>query len=195
MIPTRIGQECHGGTFTGFNRINNRVYGIIVAPKHTEQRLEWATNLSSVKEARSECDGYTTSNAINDQCYPAAAYCRSLTVNGYSDWYLPSKNELELCYFYLKPRNNQRYKRVGPKQTAIPTCLYFSNRIPSPTLLFQFTLKGKESFSRKRDYWSSTESSHDNECVVLQDFNNGFCFSVYKFKTFTVRAVRRVEVK
>jgi hypothetical protein len=35
--------------------------------------------------------------------YPSAHFCNNLTVGGFTDWYMPAKNELEVCYYNLKP--------------------------------------------------------------------------------------------
>jgi hypothetical protein len=35
--------------------------------------------------------------------FPAANFCEALTINGFSDWYLPSRFELDIAYFNLKP--------------------------------------------------------------------------------------------
>lgn len=62
--------------------------------------------------------GLSNTNIIIDQCNQnidyAAKVCNNLELNGYSDWYLPSKNELFLMYKNLKLKN------LGSFSTSIP---------------------------------------------------------------------------
>lgn len=52
---------------------------------------EWiATGASSATNG----DGNTTNLAARGTGYQAAYYCENLTALGYSDWYLPARNEL-----------------------------------------------------------------------------------------------------
>lgn len=35
---------------------------------------------------------------MNNASHPAAQFCRSRTIGGFTDWYLPAKNELNVIY-------------------------------------------------------------------------------------------------
>ena len=41
--------------------------------------------------------------------YPAAHWARALVINGYSDWYIPARDELELAWRNLKPVTTDNY--------------------------------------------------------------------------------------
>ena len=62
--------------------------------------------------------GLLNTNKILEQCNQsidyAAKVCDKLDLNGYTDWYLPSKNELLLMYKNLKLKN------LGSFSTSIP---------------------------------------------------------------------------
>lgn len=84
-------------------------YIVLVAPKAFQVSKQWSVYGTGYgAAATSKWDGLTNSNTLVDEhaeMYPAAKYCLSLTANGYSDWYLPAVDELELAYRNLKPNN------------------------------------------------------------------------------------------
>ena len=106
MIPTRLGQKVEGGFFTGINRIGQVAYAIIVDPKSLQAQLEIKTAFSATPNTQSVNDGWANTTNMDNINHPAARYCRTLTAGGYTDRHLPSRNELELCYRYLKPTAN-----------------------------------------------------------------------------------------
>ena len=203
MIPTRIGQQTLGGTFTGYNRIRNSVYAVIVSPKEYESLLEQKTQSTTTPYTQSETDGYSNTHAMNTYEHPAARYCINLTANGYSDWYLPSINELELAYRYLKPNrlwntvtdeveeHNFTGKANGDNQTAIPVGKPYTDSTPHRTIVIQFVTNRRESF-KWLDYWSSTaEGEYEHAHSLLQCFRNGEQFRDFKDYFSYVRPVRR----
>ena len=205
MIPTRIGQELGGGTFTGFNRIRNSVYSIIVAPKSTEVYLAWKTSETATPNTQSTADGLTNTTAMNDVTHPAAHYCKSLTVNGFADWYLPSKNELELCYRYLKPSKwaNHVYESGrlngnlklgnGTNTSAIPVGMPYTTNSPLQTIVVDFIRSSIHAFDADW-FWTSTEYSASTAGSLIQNFSKVFQYWLNKTATYKVRSVRRVLV-
>ena len=105
MIPTRLGQLVKGCMLVGLNRIGQQAYAILVAPRSTDTKLPQKTSYSCTPSAQSVINGFANTHVMNNCEHPAAQYCASLTVNGQGDFYLPSRNELELCFRTLKPTN------------------------------------------------------------------------------------------
>lgn len=204
MIPTRIGQKLQGGTFTGFNRIRNSVYGIIVAPKITDDELELKLFDTTTSNTSSVIDGVTNTNAMNNTKHPAARYFKNLVVNGFKDWYIPSKNELELCYRYLKPNSsyNQDYVKNtyggnlslpnGTNLSSIPQGEPYTKTSPTQTIVTRYRYSYGEKFIGR--YWTSTESSTNPEGSLIQGFLNGYQCWFNKTDVNKVKGVRRVLV-
>lgn len=106
--PLALGQEYKGGVIAYFLASNDPGYepnvqhGIIVTKTDQSTNSQWGCdyttlgiNSSAIGTGKSNTDaiilGCTTSNI-------AAKICKDLTYFGYSDWYLPSKNELYKLY-------------------------------------------------------------------------------------------------
>ena len=205
MTPTRIGQKIEGGYFTGFNRIQNCVYAILVAPKSTEHtHLRFKTHNNSTHSILSVNDGLTNTLSMDDTTHPAAQYCRSLNVCGHTDYYLPSRDELELCYRNLKPteccnttlpagtrRGNLR-SATGTNPNSIPTGAAYTATNPAQTTVTPFRYGGAEAFEYW--YWTSTESSSYTNYSLIQNFSDGDQLWSYKTHVVRVRPVRRVSI-
>jgi hypothetical protein len=48
-------------------------------------------------------DSWANSDAMNKASHPAAQFCRTLTIGGYDDWYLPATQEWDILYRSFKP--------------------------------------------------------------------------------------------
>ena len=205
MIPTRIGQKIEGGYFTGFNRIQNCVYAILVAPKCTEKtHLQFKTQNTSTPGTLSVNDGMENTLAMDNNTHPAAQHCRSLNVCGHTDYYLPSRDELELCYRNLKPTNccnttlpagthgGNLGLATGTNPNSIPTGAAYTATNPAQTTVTVFQTGGVEAFEYW--YWTSTGSSTSTNSSLCQDFSDGN--QIWNAKTYVdrVRGVRRLPI-
>jgi hypothetical protein len=82
--------------------IEGEVHGIIAAPSDLNLTYSWSRNTSdeyigetSTQIGYGEINTYIIVNYLGDGEY-AAKKCYDLDLNGYSDWYLPSKGELNI---------------------------------------------------------------------------------------------------
>jgi|GEM_PF-1711580 len=102
--PT-IGQAWagQGGIYVGVMRgaPGKPAHHLIVSPRETEYTgLAWGPTGTKAAGADCEWDGKTNTQALLalGPQYAAARYCGNLSVEGHSDFYLPSRRELALCY-------------------------------------------------------------------------------------------------
>ena len=206
MIPTRIGQKFNGVYLAGINRIRNCAYLILVAPKSTESSVQFKTKYSSTSRIQSVNDGWTNTNAMNDSAHPAAQYCRSLTVGGHTDLYLPSRDELELCYRNLKPTADDNFVysasqylfgnlslENGANCSSIPTGAAYTETNPASTIVTAFQTGNVEAFAVEW-YWTSTESSSSTIGSLIRHFSNGYQNWHGKSYVRRVRGVRRSQI-
>lgn len=84
-------------------------HGLIAAEQDVTMSSKWADSLcytgaSSFDVGHGNENTSAVINALGSGSY-AASMCRELNINGYNDWFLPSKNELDLL--------NQKRDLVG----------------------------------------------------------------------------------
>ena len=205
MIPTRIGQKFEGGYFAGVIRVRDSAYLILAAPKSTEGSIPFKTQISSTSNTQLVNDGWANTNAMNDSAHPAAQYCRSLTVGGHTDLYLPSRDELELCYRVFKPTNRSNTPSCagafpgnlslenGVNPSSIPTGAAYTETNPAQTIVTAFRAGNVEAFAVEW-YWTSTEFSAITNVSLIQDFFNGNQTWFNKTDVTRARSVRRVLI-
>lgn len=186
-----------GGYFAGqISTAGNGVadFNLVVGPVVSAQStLQWKTTNTTTSGTDSVIDGPANSAAMNNASHPAAQFCESLTIGGYSDWYMPAKNELEVCYYNLKPTTQNNNTSSGTNTNAVPSRgSNYTSGVPAQTSAADFKSTGTEDFIDQR-YWSSTQ--FDTNYAWAQNFYNG---NQYKYPsksgTNKVRAIRRVAV-
>lgn len=102
----RLGEYCKafGGVFAGLVRgaPGKPDYYLFVAhgPKGEHEKLAYGGYGHEVKKATSDNDGAANTAALcaHTEAHPAAQWARDLKLDGFSDFYLPSRNELRICY-------------------------------------------------------------------------------------------------
>lgn len=206
--PGAIGSAYEGGFYAGqISTTANSVatHYLVVGPLSTAQStpLEWKNAATATPGADSLINGpQNTADMVadgNSTVYPCAHFCDNLVIGGFSDWYMPAKNELEICYYNLKPGTglNSTASNTGINDNAVPARTgNYTFFIPAQTSVATFQSGGAQAFASlgSSRYWSSTEgasSANANE----QSFYNGYQNPTRsKFQTFPVRAVRRVPV-
>ena len=200
--PVAIGASYGGGYFAGRITIGGTLYNLVVSPKASGYdsgiSKPYKTANTSDTGANSYYDGMANSNALNDSNHPAVQFCRSLTIGGYSDWYLPSVNELEVIYNYLKPGttlNNTTGGLGGANPNAVAPELintaYTTSRPLQTTAGSLWKSGGSESFE-ELIYITST-SDNGSSYARNQYFDNGEQWYDQKIGTNNkIRAIRKV---
>jgi hypothetical protein len=192
-----IGSSYEGGYYAGkISTAGNGTadYYLVVAPLSSGQNSskQWKTANTTTSGTTSVIDGPTNSSNMNNASHPAAQFCEGLSIGGFSDWYMPAKNELEVCYYNLKPTTTSNNTSSGTNTNAVPSRgSNYTAGTPAQTSVAAFQSAGAEAFAAEL-YWSSTEFSATP--AWLQDFHDGYQDSFNKSSSFYVRAVRRVAV-
>ena len=216
VIQLAIGSFFQGGYFTGYINQGGQRYAILVAPAASGQSstgLQWKqANTGDTSQTITLNNGQASTASVtsgSSTIHPAAAFCSELTINGFSDWYLPARDELELCYRNLKPTTNLnnapnvRSKSnfvypegndvsgdtVGINRNSDPTGAAYTSTNPARTSVLAFRSGGAEAFLEAL-YWSSSEFS--NIATWWQNFQDGAQSNSNKDQVRRVRAVRRV---
>jgi hypothetical protein len=201
-----IGAAFGGGFFAGqISTAGNSIadYNLVIGPIASAQStLQWKNAATATTGADSNINGpQNTADMVaagNSTVYPAAHFCNDLSTGGQTDWYMPAKNELEVCYFNLKPTTESNNTSIGINANAVPArASNYTSGNPAQTSAAAFiTSTGAEAFTQSpaSSYWSSTDFSVA-QYAWMQFFNNGYqSNSNYKTNSFRVRAVRRVAV-
>lgn len=211
--PTTIGEAYGGGYYAGKIVQGGTTYYLIVAPKSSGENSgkQWKTSSDAGPTATQTLNnGPAASAAMNSATYPAAQFCEGLSIGGYTDWYLPARDELELCYRNLKPTTNANNTSARPKSSytypegndvsgdtmgvnrnSSPTGAAYTSSSPAQTSVTLFQTGNTEAFAAGT-YWSSSEYS--DSVAWRQVFNDGNQNTTNKSITNYVRAVRRLPV-
>jgi TolB-like protein len=137
------------------------------APARAEFSAEWGSYEKDVSGTRTDIgSGKRNTQIIVERLRSlgennrAAQVCAAMDINGYKDWFLPSKDELDLMY------TNLRQKGLGS---------------------FRTTDFGATNWTHI--YWSSSQGE-DDRFAWYQFFSNGFQHYYVRYSTVSVRAVR-----
>jgi hypothetical protein len=197
-----IGSAYEGGFYAGKIRYQGIIWYLIVAPRATGASGTGytLTTLYAWKTAGTTTAG--TLSAINGQGntaamvtagianHPAGQFCTTLNINGFTDWYLPARYELDAAYKTLKPTTTANNTSSGINPYLIPPqTTNHTTGDPAQTSVSAFQSTGSEPFVAAR-HWPSTEFSSTDAWRL--DFTDGFQGLSAKTVANHVRAFRRV---
>lgn len=196
----QVGDAFGGGFFAGQIGVSGvATHNLVVGPLSSAQStLAWKNALTATTGADSDIDGpQNTADMVadgNSTVYPCAHFCNDLTTGGQTDWYMPAKNELEVCYYNLKPTTttNDTASGINPNSVPARTSNYTSGD-PARTTATNFQSFGSEPFTANT-YWCSTEHPTFSGEARYQGFSSGTQNRGDKTSSYRVRAIRRVAV-
>lgn len=196
--PGAIGSAFAGGFYAGQIGVSSvPTHYLVVAPLSSGQASKvWKLFPTATPGADSNIDGPQNTTDItadgNSTVYPAAWFCKNLSIGGFTDWYMPAKNELEIFYYNLKPTTSQNNTSSGINPNAVPArSSNYTGGNPVQSSAAAFQSGGSEAFTAA-NYWSSTETA--DSTALQQYFGNGYQYNSYKGNTRRARAVRRIAV-
>jgi hypothetical protein len=198
--PTVIGQAYGGGFYAGQIGVSSvATHYLVVGPVASAQTgsIQYKNVNTATSGADSDIDGpQNTADMVADgnaTVYPAGHFCNDLVIGGFSDWYMPAQNELEVCYYNFKPTTTNNNTASGINPNAVPArASNYTVGTPAQTSVTNFqSPSGTEKFAAAI-YWSSTEGSATQG--KRQAFGYGRQASYNKDNVYYVRAVRRVAV-
>jgi hypothetical protein len=196
-----VGSTTAGGFFAGQIGVSSvATHYLIVAPLSSGQTtsIKWKNANTLTPGADSDIDGpQNTADMVadgNSTVYPAAHFCNNASIGGFSDWYMPAKNELEVCYFNLKPTTQaNNILSPGTNPNAVPArASNYTSGNPAQTSAAAFQTGGAEPFLAG-GYWSSTEFSATALAYSTSVMAPRTTISLRPIHA-NVRAVRRVAV-
>jgi len=195
VVPTKIAEPFAGGFYAGRILVDRQVYAVIVAPKEQgeNEEVKWGKNLKSVEGARSFFDGQANTRAMAEAGSPLAKWALGLAIGGFTDWYVPSRDELELCYRAFKPTTEENYCWRGDNPSSVPVGYAYSLDSPAQTADPLFREGGAEAFADGW-YWTSTQYAGDSDFAWVQDFLGGDQNGGPKSNGCRARAVRRLAI-
>ena len=195
---------------------------VIVAPKASGENAGIALKNADTAfptACQTLTEGLAATQAMRDAdtstVYPAAHWARNLNIGGRTDWYIPARDELELCWRNLKPVTNNNYATAnrgvssfsyanngsvgdtsashGVNNNSSPTGAAYTTTNPAQTAATAFRTGGAEAFEfGGAYYWSCSDYSATLAWVQYWGSSNpGNQGSGSKASTARVRAVRR----
>ena len=196
-----IGSAFGGGYYGGaISTAGNSVadYYLVVGPLSVAQATsqQWKTTGTATTGTQSPIDGPSNSSTMNNASHPAAQFCEAVNTGGFTDWYMPAINELDVCYYNLKPDTTVNSTASGINANSVPArASNNTTSIPAQTSATAFRVGGAEPFTEVT-YWSSTSSLTLQPALRAQwqYFDSGYHNVPQKTYTSHVRAIRRVAV-
>lgn len=195
-----IGTAIEGGYYAGQIVQDDGRYALIVAPKSSETSLALKTSNTATSGTISLYDGLSNCLSADTAEHPAVQYCLNYSTGGYTDWYLPARDELEICYRNLKPHTDSNVTgpradggQQGQNENSHPVGAPYTTTVPGQTEVTDFQSISGTGQSFVRNYYL-TSTEYLGETSWRQRFNSGFQSTATKLTEALVRPIRRVKI-
>lgn len=193
-IPSTFGTPFAGGFFFGQISKANETFALIVSPKmFGEFKGRWGASAAFSEGPDDYADGLANTDAMAAAGSELAQAVRAAVIEGYDDWYIPSRDELELLYRNLKPTDDENAAsfRDGENPSSVPMGRHYSEQHPQQTEAAAFRAGGDQALDA-RWHWSSTPAGPSD--AWGQYFYDGYQINDTRSYEGRVRAVRRLKI-
>ncbi|MBM2883960.1 DUF1566 domain-containing protein [Chromobacterium phragmitis] len=193
-IPAEIGTPFEGGFYAGRFNCDGAAYALIVSPKtQGETSMTWGEYGQDIPGARSYFNGLANTQAMAEAGSDLAKWALDLNISGHTDWYIPSRDELEMLYRAFKPtaEENDCSFRDGDNASSIPAGYPYTAEEPSQTAASAFRDGGAEAFA---DAWHWASTPYSPNTAWTQGFVGGYQGRYHKYYELRARAVRRILI-
>jgi hypothetical protein len=184
-----------GGFYMGLLVLEGQLHALIRAPKALGHFISvaWGDFGQRVEGALSFVDGRANTIAMAEAGSELAQKILQLEIDGYKDWVLPARDQLEVMYRNAKPSLHKNFcsYRDGENPSTPVLSMPYTPDLPTQTNEPFFQDGGAEAFDLNW-YWSSTQYSADD--AYGQDFTGGFQCYLYKDGELRAFAVRMIPV-
>jgi hypothetical protein len=190
-----IGTPLEGGFYAGRIRLPDGDYAVLVAPRTLGEQaaIRWSKSTKRLAGALSFFDGCANTLAMAEAGSPLAQWALGLEMGGHADWYIPSRDELELCYRDLKPSTEKNWCYRGDNPSSVPVGYAYLPDAPAQTAIGAFRTAGAEAFTDDW-HWTSTQYAGDGSCAWCQTFSYGGQSHYHATDKLRARAVRRFKL-
>lgn len=208
-----IGDFFRGGYYAGMiRRLYEDRWGVLVSPKSSG---EFYASYSSDNGVRSSQTHTVVDGELSTQYHRTPGISSPLEINGYRDWYVPARDELELCYRNFKPtttsnrtNNTDSYRRDifidrthpnqgnevqdltgdfhGINRHSWPRGASYTSNNPSQTSLTAFQSNGDHCFSHTGDYWTSSNDISSGQIYTSVVYRQSFNDGYQSYYYFNV---------
>jgi hypothetical protein len=157
VVSASIGDPFAGGYLAGFFYDAGTRYALVVAPRGQGEvdlaAYPFSTRQMDISGAHSLIDGKTNTQlmaGVAGGYFKAAIRARALTINGFNDWYIASRDEAEVVYRNLKATvaRNDTGGRSGGLQgentNSDPAGAAYTDFVPAQTAVTAFRDSGTE---------------------------------------------------
>ncbi len=197
-IPADIGAAYGGGYFAGQLNLNGVVYNLVVSDRSVGLAINKRWGVVGVDTGYVSYDNGAPSSAALaalGSSYEAAVFCENLNTGGFTDWYYPSKNEMGIIYYFLKPSTGANNTSTGANANAVspqPISTNYTSGNPAQTTATAFRTGGAQTITGENGFvWTTTEVDANN--ALSTNFGNGNNNNTRKDNAANdVRAIRKV---
>ena len=212
-----IGQSLGGGYYGGQIKVfagqeggglpaADTIYNLIVAPVADGQfpgalpAAIYKTTLTADPNPPSQnlVYGGLATTTYNDPDHPVFQWAKGLSIAGFTDWYIPAQNELEILYFNLKPSPEANSTSPINPNSVPPRATPYTSTNPTTTTAngtngtANFQSGGTQAFDTSSFYWSSSEDPSSTDSAWVQTFYSGLQSPGLKTGSLWARAIRRI---